>query len=173
MPLTEHLTSPRLPSVDTLSDGQVRGRDCVHCGVTLSAGAVVDLGPQSVKRCGSEVTWFPRACQPCTDGRYVGVLLDAAFSACRVLPPPDRLMDLYLRLRHEICRRMPAVQGAAAGAGEGTLTWHSHRRVIDAVADALAEGPGEHPSPLVLAMSAAELGRRLRDLAPYPPCEES
>ncbi|MEV5979119.1 DUF6415 family natural product biosynthesis protein [Streptomyces sp. NPDC052114] len=164
--------TPRLPAADALSDAQVRGRDCVFCGITLRAGAAVDLGAQHVKRLDARVNWFPRACRPCADGAYVTALLDAAFSACRALPPPDELMDLHVRLQYEIHRRLPAARAAAAHAGERTLTWHSHRRVIDAVTDALADGPGDRPSPLALALRAAELGRRLRDLTAYPPCED-
>lgn len=175
MTLTEHLTSPLLPSVDVLSDGQVRGGDCVYCGVTLRPGDAVDLGVRNLRRDGA-LHWFPRACRSCADGGYIDVMLSAAFSACRELPPPDELTDLCLRLRHEICRRLPAVEDAAVRAGEGTLTGHSHQRVVDACADALnamIDGPDDCPSSLVLGMRAAELGRRLRDLAPYPPCETS
>ncbi|QEU94619.1 hypothetical protein CP970_30340 [Streptomyces kanamyceticus] len=165
----ESLFAPLLPSVGMLSEGQFRGRDCAFCGITLSPTTAVDLGAHHIKRSGVDVRWFPRACRTCVEGGYVNALLDAAFSACRALPPPAHLTDLYARLRHEIRRRLPAAWAAAAQAGEDTLTWHAHQRVIDASTDALADGPGDRPSPLTLAMRVAELGRRLRDLAPYPP----
>ncbi|MEU7579007.1 hypothetical protein AB0B50_15550 [Streptomyces sp. NPDC041068] len=41
-----------------LSDRQVRGQDCVFCGIALRAGAAVDLGARELKRCGATVRWF-------------------------------------------------------------------------------------------------------------------
>ncbi|MFD4631431.1 hypothetical protein ACFVYR_21340 [Streptomyces sp. NPDC058284] len=170
MTLATPLSAPQLPSVGTLSDGQVRGRDCVFCGITLTAATAVDLGTHDITRLGTVTHWFPRTCRSCAAGGYLDCLLDAAFSACRELPPVEQLLDLYLRLRHEVRRRLPAVEQAAAIAGRGTLTWHAHQRIADAATDALNDMTGDQPSPLALAMRCSEFGRRLRDLTPYEPC---
>ncbi|MFF1378624.1 DUF6415 family natural product biosynthesis protein [Streptomyces sp. NPDC058308] len=170
MTLTDRLSAPLLPSVNVLSEAQVRGTGCVFCGVTLSTETAVDLGPHKLTRLDEVACWFPRACRPCIGGGYVDVLLTTAFTACRALPPPKTLTDTCRRLRHEIRRRLPAATVAAAESGEGSMAWHAHQRTIDASHDALADEAGERPSPLVLAMRVSELGRRLRDLLRYPPC---
>ncbi|MFI1676601.1 DUF6415 family natural product biosynthesis protein [Streptomyces sp. NPDC020607] len=170
MTLTDRFAGPLLPSTGLLSDGQVRGRNCVFCDITLSANAVT-LGAHDIHFLGAVVQWFPRSCRPCDAGGYADSLLGAAFSACRDLPPPEQLLDLYLRLRHEVRRRLPTVEQAAATAGQGTMSYHAHQRIVDAATDALLDTVGDdNPSPLVLAMRCSELGRRLRDLIPYQPC---
>ncbi|WAL95278.1 DUF6415 family natural product biosynthesis protein [Streptomyces sp. Je 1-369] len=133
----------------------------------------VELGRQDAKCLGAVVSWYPRACRDCAAGGYVDHLLSAAFSACRDLPPPEQLLDLYLRLRHEVRRRLPTVEQAAATAGQGTMSYHAHQRIVDAATDVLLDTVGDdNPSPLVLAMRCSELGRRLRDLIPYQPCAQ-
>jgi hypothetical protein len=64
--MATHANTPRsqefcLPSVDRLSLRQIRGADCVFCGITLCAETAVDLGEQ-VRPDGSG-RWFPRACK--------------------------------------------------------------------------------------------------------------
>ncbi|WP_327413705.1 hypothetical protein [Streptomyces sp. NBC_01233] len=51
-----------LPCLSELSEQQVRGAACVHCGVHLDNATAVDLGEQRASRAGSSVRWFPRAC---------------------------------------------------------------------------------------------------------------
>ncbi|MFI1677079.1 hypothetical protein [Streptomyces sp. NPDC020607] len=171
MTLTDHLATPLLPAMAMLSDGQVRGQDCVFCGGI----AAVDLGRHDVRRLGVVTSWFPRACRPCANGGYVDHLLSAAFSACRDLGPPEQLLDLYLRLRHEVRRRLPAAEQAVESAGQGTMSSYSHQRIVDAATNALndvTDVTDDDPSPLVLAMRCSELGRCLRDLVPYRPTGE-
>lgn len=57
------MTVRELSSMGTLTVRQQRGIDCVFCGVTLAAGNVIDLGPQTFRRCGEPACWFPRACK--------------------------------------------------------------------------------------------------------------
>ncbi|MGW6946217.1 hypothetical protein ACWGHD_04740 [Streptomyces xanthophaeus] len=52
-----------LPSVSDLSEQQVRGVACVHCGVILDAATAVDLGEQRSRRVGGSYSWYPRACR--------------------------------------------------------------------------------------------------------------
>lgn len=167
-----HLSTPLLPSLGMLSEGQVRGLDCTFCGVSLSSTEAVDLEARDILRLGEPGPWSPRACRPCADGGCVDRLLVSSFSACRDLPPTDQLLDLYLRLRHEVRRRLPAVEQAARIAGRGTLTWHAHQRIVDAANDALNDMADDDPSLWALALRCSELGRRLRDLIPYPACGE-
>lgn len=51
-----------LPPLSDLSEQQVRGAACVHCGIYLGDGPAVDLGERHAGRAGSTVRWFPRAC---------------------------------------------------------------------------------------------------------------
>ncbi|MEU5897872.1 MULTISPECIES: hypothetical protein [Streptomyces] len=170
MTLTDRLTAPLLPSMGLLSEGQVRGQDCVFCG----SPAAIDLGRHDMKCLGAVISWFPRACRPCADGGYVDHLITAATSACQDLPPPPRLADLYRRLQHEVRRRLPIAERAASVAVQGTMSYHAHQRVVDAATDALTDAADDsEPSPLVLAMRCHELGRRLHDLVPYRPCGDS
>ncbi|MCY0928282.1 hypothetical protein OTB20_19195 [Streptomyces sp. H27-H1] len=62
------ITPPRkhvLPPLSELSEQQVRGTACVHCGIHLDNGDAVDLGERPVVRAGQRSRWFPRACPPC------------------------------------------------------------------------------------------------------------
>lgn len=51
-----------LPPVDGLTEGQIRGVDCVWCGITLDNGTAVDLRPRPISQAGVGIRWFPRAC---------------------------------------------------------------------------------------------------------------
>lgn len=53
-----------VPAVETLTDRQQRGADCVRCGAELVAGQVTDLGSRPLIVHGVKVRWFPRACRP-------------------------------------------------------------------------------------------------------------
>ncbi|MCX4550494.1 hypothetical protein OG204_14275 [Streptomyces sp. NBC_01387] len=52
-----------LPAIDSLSQRQQRGMDCVWCGITLAPGTAVDLGPRDVRILDHTTQWFPRACK--------------------------------------------------------------------------------------------------------------
>jgi hypothetical protein len=60
--------STPLPEIGTLSEQQVRGSACVHCGIHLDNGDAIDLGERPASRAGGRVSWFPRACPRCTSG---------------------------------------------------------------------------------------------------------
>lgn len=62
------MTTHALPPIGTLTDRQQRGMDCVFCGIVLTAGAVVDLGPQRLRRGDWTTRWFPRACKRHPEG---------------------------------------------------------------------------------------------------------
>lgn len=64
--LSNSLTYVPLPEFDTLSQAQVRGITCVHCGVALSPATAVDLGERKFRRPGDNVSWYPRSCQHCS-----------------------------------------------------------------------------------------------------------
>ncbi|MGW7331226.1 hypothetical protein ACWGIU_22050 [Streptomyces sp. NPDC054840] len=53
---------PPLPPVGDLSEQQVRGTACVHCGICLDNATAVDLGERRTRRAGELLRWFPRAC---------------------------------------------------------------------------------------------------------------
>ncbi|WP_405611432.1 hypothetical protein [Streptomyces sp. NBC_01508] len=53
-----------LPPVESLTDRQQRGADCVFCGHELVTGHVVDRGPRPLVAHGTKARWFPRACKP-------------------------------------------------------------------------------------------------------------
>ncbi|MGR8010416.1 hypothetical protein [Streptomyces hypolithicus] len=51
-----------LPPVETLSQRQQRGMDCVWCGITLTPRTALDLGPQPLRILDHATHWYPRAC---------------------------------------------------------------------------------------------------------------
>ena len=51
-----------LPKLSDLTEDQIRGATCVHCGAPLDAVPAVDLGERRTRRAGAIVRWFPRAC---------------------------------------------------------------------------------------------------------------
>ncbi|MFI2366957.1 hypothetical protein [Streptomyces sp. NPDC018833] len=52
-----------LPPIGTLTQRQQRGIDCVFCGIVLSAGTVIDLGPRPLRKGDWNTQWFPRVCR--------------------------------------------------------------------------------------------------------------
>lgn len=54
-----------LPPVESLTERQLRGADCVCCETRLSNGSAVDLGTRTVDAHGTVTSWFPRACNGC------------------------------------------------------------------------------------------------------------
>lgn len=51
-----------IPPIGDLSEQQIRGAACVHCGIHLDNATAVDLGERRTRRAGVLVRWFPRAC---------------------------------------------------------------------------------------------------------------
>ncbi|WP_327180442.1 hypothetical protein OG599_35110 (plasmid) [Streptomyces sp. NBC_01335] len=62
-------TLVELPDPATLSDAQQRGAGCVWCAASLTPGDAHDLGPRPDPGFGGSVTWFPRCCITCWEGR--------------------------------------------------------------------------------------------------------
>lgn len=71
-----------LPALDGLTEAQVRGRDCVWCGIVLTAETAIDCGPRRKKHLGTAYDWFPRSCTSCTGGAALRALHDHA-PACK------------------------------------------------------------------------------------------
>ncbi|GAB2732891.1 hypothetical protein [Streptomyces bullii] len=71
------LQALQLPSLDGLTEDQVRGAACVWCNVPLPVDAV-DLGPQRKKRLDGEYNWFPRGCPKCVGEQAFIALFDHA-----------------------------------------------------------------------------------------------
>ncbi|HEY6116987.1 MAG TPA: hypothetical protein VI172_13615 [Candidatus Dormibacteraeota bacterium] len=65
MPPREALALLPLPSLDELTEAQVRGTACVWDGAPLLRVAAVNLGPRPKKRLGQEYQWFPQSCPGC------------------------------------------------------------------------------------------------------------
>ncbi|WP_405615252.1 hypothetical protein [Streptomyces sp. NBC_01508] len=57
--------APELPAPESLTEGQLRGADCVRCETRLNNATAVDFGPREVDAHGIVVNWFPRACTGC------------------------------------------------------------------------------------------------------------
>lgn len=55
LPVPAHLTPP-----------QIRGADCVWCGMQLHGDTAVDLGQRYNSIVGVVGRWFPQGCRPCT-----------------------------------------------------------------------------------------------------------
>ncbi len=53
-----------LSRVESLTDRQQRGADCVFCRRELVTGHVIDLRPRPLGTHGVKARWFPRACKP-------------------------------------------------------------------------------------------------------------
>ncbi|MFD4569398.1 hypothetical protein ACFWOX_34175 [Streptomyces sp. NPDC058467] len=78
--LDETLAILHLPSLDELTEQQVRGQACVWDGVPLSGLPAVHLGSRTTKRAGGEVRWYPRGCPRCIGKQAHRALLDHASS---------------------------------------------------------------------------------------------
>ncbi|MDX3243684.1 hypothetical protein [Streptomyces sp. ME18-1-4] len=55
----------QLPSLDGLTEQQVRGTACVWDAVPLLGITAVNLGPRTKKRLGQQYQWSPQACPRC------------------------------------------------------------------------------------------------------------
>ncbi|MEU8891149.1 hypothetical protein [Streptomyces sp. NPDC048442] len=72
-----------VPPAGTLSLRQLRGADCVFCGITLTARTAVSLGVRD--RPEATGHWFPRACRSHTEAEAEAV------PATRPIPPVIKL----------------------------------------------------------------------------------
>ncbi|MFD7402533.1 hypothetical protein ACFV7R_07630 [Streptomyces sp. NPDC059866] len=74
-----------LPSLDKLSEQQVRGSACVWDGVPFTTGIAVDLGPRRKKRLDGHYDWFPRGCPRCVGEKALLALFEHApkYEPCR------------------------------------------------------------------------------------------
>jgi hypothetical protein len=76
------LAALALPSLDTLTEDQVRGGACVWGGEPLTAATAVDLGERRTRRAGTLVSWFPRGCRSCTARAAQQALYDHHVPRC-------------------------------------------------------------------------------------------
>ena len=65
-----------LPPYSGLSDRQVRGCDCVWCGIVLTTHTAADLGERRMRRLDTHISWFPRGCRQCTGQAAYNALFD-------------------------------------------------------------------------------------------------
>ena len=77
-PAVDARTLLPLPSLDGLTEQQVRGTACVWDGVPLLGSAAVNLGPRTKKRLGQAYQWFPQACPRCVHEAAIRALRDHA-----------------------------------------------------------------------------------------------
>ncbi|WP_409471098.1 hypothetical protein [Streptomyces sp. HC307] len=75
-PAASALAEPPLPSLNGLSEQQIRGTTCVWDGIALTPETAVDLGPRKTRRLDGECQWFPRACRTCVGQQAMRVLFD-------------------------------------------------------------------------------------------------
>nr|WP_240981178.1 hypothetical protein [Streptomyces sp. N502] len=54
-----------LPSLDGLTEQQVRGTACVWCETSITTATAVDLGQRRHRRLDGHYSTFPRACALC------------------------------------------------------------------------------------------------------------
>ncbi|MET9965653.1 hypothetical protein ABZZ80_06930 [Streptomyces sp. NPDC006356] len=64
-PAAQALALLALPSLDQLTEDQVRGRTCVwdSTEAPLTDEAAIDLGPRSMRRLDGHYDWHPRGCR--------------------------------------------------------------------------------------------------------------
>lgn len=83
-----------LPSLDTLTDDQVRGAHCAWCKTPVTADTAVDFGEQTSPAPWATSTigmrWYPRACPACVAKAAHRGLMDHASDCadCRRVPAP-------------------------------------------------------------------------------------
>lgn len=67
-----------LPSLDGLSEQQVRGITCVWDGIMLTPETAINLGPRRKRHLDGHFDWYPRGCRNCTAERALRALQDHA-----------------------------------------------------------------------------------------------
>ncbi|MFD4259944.1 hypothetical protein ACFWR9_20580 [Streptomyces sp. NPDC058534] len=84
----------QLPSLEGLTDDQVRGANCVWCKAGLTADTAVDFGEQQTPLSGTSsvhgMRWYPRACPKCTADRAHRGLFDHAPSCEQCVDAAER-----------------------------------------------------------------------------------
>ena len=100
-----------LPGLARLTDGQVRGADCVWCRTPLTADTAVDFGEQTSDAPWSTsvigMRWYPRACPTCTATRAHRGLLNHAPGCddCRKSPAPgDPVVCAIARILYRLVK---------------------------------------------------------------------
>jgi hypothetical protein len=88
-----------LPSLDRLTEQQVRGATCVWDGIALTTGNAVDLGPRPARRAGSTFQWFPRACPACVRTAAQRIH-DLHTGTCEQCVDDPSLCEIRRALRH-------------------------------------------------------------------------
>ena len=67
-----------LPAPVGLPELRIRGRDCVWCGITLTAETAIELGTRTCDAYGTEAHRFPRSCRSCLAEQAYKALFDHA-----------------------------------------------------------------------------------------------
>jgi hypothetical protein len=80
-PAVDARTLLPLPSLDHMSERQLRGVVCVWGGEELVNGMATNLGPRPKKRLGGVYQVFPRACRSCVR-KEAGRVLDVHRGSC-------------------------------------------------------------------------------------------
>lgn len=65
-----------VPSLDGLTEPQLRGAACIWCRTTLDTATAVDLGERRHKRLDGHYSTFPRACRRCVHTEAYRTILD-------------------------------------------------------------------------------------------------
>ncbi len=69
-----------LPSIEGLSEQQVRGNTCVWDGIALTPATAIDLGPRRIRHLDGSLRWFPRGCHRCVETAALRMLHDHAMA---------------------------------------------------------------------------------------------
>jgi len=99
MPTHEALALLPLPSLDGLTEQQVRGTACVWDGVPLLGTAAVNLGPRPKKRLGQTYQWFPQGCTRCVREAAIRVVR-VHKGACEQCTDNASVCDVRAALEH-------------------------------------------------------------------------
>lgn len=83
------LAAIALPTLDGLTEAQVRGTTCVWDGIALTPETAVDLGPRRKRWLDGEYDWFPRGCRRCVGDKAYIALFTHAHECAECLAGPD------------------------------------------------------------------------------------
>lgn len=97
------LAALQLPSLDGLTEQQVRGITCVWDGIPLTTENAIDLGARTV----DGVQWFPRACPRCVGERALAAL----YEHCTVCDPCSQTVPGHTCVTGAALRRLSFRQG--------------------------------------------------------------
>ena len=96
--LTVAASTLSLPAPVDLPESRIRGRDCVWCGIALTAETAIDLGMRTFDAHGTEANWFPRNCRSCVAEQAYKALFDHAPS-CEQCVDDANHCDIGVALR--------------------------------------------------------------------------